>query len=102
MLGASLEGGGAMPIRVRIPTALRGKAEGTTQIEVQAGVVSEALEELETAYPALSPVLRDERGALRPRVSVYVNDRHVRFLQGLETPLREGDEVYVVPVVMGG
>ncbi len=91
-----------MPIRVRIPTALRAKTGGQTRVEVQGGDVGEALQALEAAYPALQPVLRDEEGALRPRVSVYVNDRHIRFLQGLETLLRDGDEVYVVPVVMGG
>jgi MoaD family protein len=91
-----------MPIQVRVPTALRAKTEGTTQIEVEATHVAGALRKLESTYPDLVPVLRDEEGALRPRVSVYVNDRHVRFLQGLETPLQEGDEVYVVPVVMGG
>ena len=69
---------------------------------MEAGDVAEAVGQLESAYPALVPVLRDEEGALRPRVSVYVNDRHVRFLQGLETPLEDGDEVYVLPVVMGG
>jgi len=91
-----------MPVRVRVPTALRTKAEGKTEIEVQANDVAEALQALEAAYPALQPVLRDGGGALRPRVSIYVNDRHVRFLQGLETPLRDGDEVYVLPIVMGG
>jgi molybdopterin synthase sulfur carrier subunit len=91
-----------MPIQVRVPTALRQVAGGTTRIEVEASDVGAALQELEAAYPALKPVLRDEEGVLRPRVSVYVNDRHVRYLQGLETPLAEGDEVYVVPVVMGG
>ena len=91
-----------MPIQVRVPTALRAQAGGQTQITVQAGTVSEALQALEAAYPGLGSVLRDEEGALRPRVSVYVNDRHVRYLRGLETALRDGDEVYVVPVVMGG
>jgi molybdopterin synthase sulfur carrier subunit len=91
-----------MPIQVRVPTALRAKTEGTTQIEVEATDIGAALKELESAYPALRAVLRDEEGTLRPRVSVYVNDRHVRYLQGLETPLQDGDEVFVLPVVMGG
>jgi molybdopterin synthase sulfur carrier subunit len=91
-----------VPIRARIPTALRTKTGGVTEIEVEASDVAEALQRLEAACPDLTPVLRDEAGALRPGVSVYVNDRHVRYLQGLETPLHEGDEVYVVPIVMGG
>ena len=91
-----------MPIQVRVPTALRQVTGGTTRIEVEATDIGAALKELEAAYPALKPVLRDEEGALRPCVSVYVNDRHVRYLQGLETPLQDGDEVFVLPVVMGG
>jgi MoaD family protein len=91
-----------MPIQVRVPTALRAQLGGQTRVQVDAGNVGEALQALEAAYPALRAVLRDEGGALRPRVSVYVNDRHIRYLQGLETPLQGGDEVYVVPVVMGG
>ena len=91
-----------MPIQVRVPTALQQVTGGTTRIEVEATDIGAVLQELEAAYPALKPVLRDKKGALRPRVSVYVNDRHVRYLQGLETPLQDGDEVFVLPVVMGG
>jgi molybdopterin converting factor small subunit len=64
--------------------------------------VQEALAQLMEAYPALHPVLWGDGGSLRPQVSVYVNDVHIRYLEGLETPLAEGDEVYVVPLVMGG
>jgi molybdopterin synthase sulfur carrier subunit len=91
-----------MPIQVRVPTALRQVTGGAARIEVEATDIGAALKELEAAYPALKPVLRDREGVLRPRVSVYVNDRHVRYLQGLETPLQDGDEVFVLPVVMGG
>jgi molybdopterin synthase sulfur carrier subunit len=91
-----------MLVQVRVPTALRQATGGATRVQVEASDVAAALQELEAACPALQPVLRDEQGALRPQVSVYVNDRHVRYLQGLETPLQEGDEVYVVPIVMGG
>ena len=48
------------------------------------------------------PLLRNESGALRPRVNIYVNDEHVRFRQGLQTPLQDGDTVYVMPIIMGG
>jgi molybdopterin converting factor small subunit len=91
-----------MSVQVRVPSALRAVTGGLTAIVVEAGDVAHALRQLEAAYPALAPVLRDERGALRPRVNLYVNDVHVRFLQGLDTPLEEGDQLYVTPVVMGG
>ena len=91
-----------MSVQVRIPSALRTQAGGLTRVEVDAGDVAQALLGLEAACPALTPVLRDAQGGLRPKVGVYVNDVHVRFTQGLETPLQDGDQVYVVPIVMGG
>jgi molybdopterin synthase sulfur carrier subunit len=89
-------------ISVRIPSALRSHTGGATQIELEATTIEQALHGLERRFPALVPLLRDEGGALRPRVSIYVNDEHVRYRQGLQTPLRDGDQVYVAPVIMGG
>ncbi len=91
-----------MAVKVKVPGALRAKTGGANQVEVEAQDVAQALECLQAMFPALSTVLRDESGTLRPRVNLYVNDVHVRFLQGLETPLHDGDRVYVVPIVMGG
>jgi molybdopterin synthase sulfur carrier subunit len=91
-----------MPVKVRIPGALRSQTGGITEIEVVGTDVAQALRALEETFPALTRQLRDEKGALRARVSIYVNDQHVRFLRGLQTALHDGDEVYVVPVIMGG
>ena len=91
-----------MSVRVRIPSALRARAGGPTEIVVDARDVAHALRQLEAVYPALTPMLRDVEGTLRPKVMIYVNDVHVRFRQGLDTSLQDGDQVYVVPVVMGG
>ena len=91
-----------MLVNVRIPSALRSLTGGETQISVQAATVGRALCSLEERFPALVPFLRDEGGALRPRVNVYVNDEHVRYRQGVQTSLQEGDIVFVLPIVMGG
>ncbi len=91
-----------MPVEIRIPGALRAKAGGVTAIQAEVGDVSQAVACLVAAFPALAPVLYGDGGTLRPRVQVYVNDVHVRYLQGGETRLRDGDQVYVVPIVMGG
>jgi molybdopterin converting factor small subunit len=91
-----------MPIRARLPSALTTFAAGHTQIELQAETVDEVLSALEQRFPALVPLLRDKSGALRPRVNVYVNDEHVRYRRGLETPLQDGDVVLVVPIIVGG
>jgi molybdopterin converting factor small subunit len=91
-----------MYVQVRIPSALRTKVDGKTTIDVDADTVDGALRRLEVAYPALAPMLRDAGGTLRPKVMVYVNDVHIRLRQGVDTPLHDGDQVYVVPMVMGG
>ena len=91
-----------MPIRTRIPSALSIYTGGKTEIDIEARTVDEALSGLEQRHPSLVPLLRNESGMLRPRVNIYVNDEHIRFRQGLQTPLHEGDTVYVVPIIMGG
>jgi molybdopterin converting factor small subunit len=91
-----------MPVVVRIPSALRAHTGGTTQINVATSTVEEVLRSLEERFPALTPFLRDESGALRPRVNIYVNDEHVRYRQGVQTPLQDGDTVLVTPIIMGG
>jgi molybdopterin converting factor small subunit len=91
-----------MPIIAKVPSALSSHTGGQTAIDVRAQTVGKVLAALEQRYPSLVPLLRDESGALRPRVNIYVNDEHVRFRQGLETPLQDGDVVYVTPVIMGG
>jgi molybdopterin converting factor small subunit len=91
-----------MPIIVRIPSALRSHTGGTTKVTVQASTVEGALRGLEERVPALTSFLRDESGALMPRVNIYVNDEHVRYRQGVQTALQDGDTVLVVPIIMGG
>jgi molybdopterin converting factor small subunit len=91
-----------MPIRARVPGPLAAHTGGKASLEIEAQSVGEALQVLEQRFPALVPLLRDAGGALRPKVNLYVNDEHVRFRQGLQTPLRDGDTLLVVPIVMGG
>ena len=87
---------------MRLPSALRPHTGGATQLDVQATSVREALQALEQRFPSLVPMLRRQDGTLRPRVNIYVNDEHVRYRQGLQTPLQEGDTVYVTPIIAGG
>ena len=91
-----------MSVRVRIPTPLRSATDGAAELSSEAGTVSSLIEELETRYPAIRGRLRDEAGALRRFVNLYVNGEDVRFLTGLETTLKSGDELSIVPAVAGG
>ncbi len=91
-----------MSVRVRIPAPLRSITEGKSEVTVGVGSVAQALSELETQFPQIRQRLRDDEGALRRFVNLYVNGEDVRFLQGLETGLKTGDEVSIIPAVAGG
>jgi molybdopterin synthase sulfur carrier subunit len=89
-------------VRVRIPTPLRAATDGTAEVDLEAQNVDGVLSELEVRYPAIKGRLRDESGALRRFVNLYVNGEDVRFKSGLDTSLQSGDELSIVPAVAGG
>ena len=91
-----------MSVRVRIPTPLRQVTDGVSEVAIDSPTVSGVLGELEQRWPAIKGRLRDDSGELRRFVNLYVNGEDVRFLQGLETGLRPGDELSIVPAVAGG
>jgi molybdopterin synthase sulfur carrier subunit len=91
-----------MSVRVRIPTPLRSATDGEAELNSEAATVVTLIEELEHRFPAIKGRLRDESGALRRFVNLYVNGEDVRFLTGLETTLKSGDELSIVPAVAGG
>ena len=91
-----------MSVIVKIPTPLRALTGERDRVSTQAATLGGVVEELEGAFPGIRDRLCDEGGSLRRFVNVYVNGEDVRFLQGLETELSEGDEVSIVPAVAGG
>jgi molybdopterin synthase sulfur carrier subunit len=92
-------------VKVRIYGTLRAVVGGVKETEVQVSgpsTAGEILAQLVAAYPALRPkVLRGEN-ELQGGVGLLVNGRSTRFLQGLDTPVREGDEVALFPPIGGG
>ena len=91
-----------MSVMVRIPTPLRRMTGGKDKVEVESSTLSEMVDTLESTYPGFKERLVDENGELRYFVNIYVNGEDVRFLQGLETITKTGDEVSIVPAVAGG
>ena len=91
-----------MSIRVRIPTPLRAATDGVAELQLEAPDVVGVIAALETQYPGIKGRLRDESGALRRFVNLYVNGEDVRFKDGLATSLRSGDELSIIPAVAGG
>jgi sulfur-carrier protein len=91
-----------MAIEVRIPTILRTYTDGAKAVEGSGATLSELITDLEGRHVGLRSRLVDDGGALRRFVNVYLNDEDVRFLSGLETPVKDGDTVTVLPAVAGG
>jgi sulfur-carrier protein len=91
-----------MAVTVRIPTQLRQLAGGASEVSVDGGTVGEALKALDAAHPGFAERLYDERGGLRRFVNVFVAEEDIRFLDGLDTPLADGQTVSIVPAVAGG
>jgi molybdopterin synthase sulfur carrier subunit len=91
-----------MAVRVRIPAPLRAVTEGAAEVDVEGASVADALSQLEGRYPEIKRLLFDDTGELRRFVNLYVNGEDIRFLSGLETDLKAGDEMSIIPAVAGG
>jgi molybdopterin synthase sulfur carrier subunit len=91
-----------MSVTVRIPTPLRKLTNELDVVTSDGGTLIGCIESLDEQYPGLKERLCDEGGELRRFVNVYVNGEDVRFLSGLQTSLKPGDEVSIVPAVAGG
>jgi molybdopterin synthase sulfur carrier subunit len=87
---------------VRIPAPLRKITADQDSVPADGPSLSQCIDSLEASYPGLKERLCDDAGEIRRFVNIYVNGEDVRFLQGLTTPLKDGDEVSIVPAVAGG
>jgi molybdopterin synthase sulfur carrier subunit len=91
-----------MSVMVRIPGPLRRITNGTDKVAVDAADLGAVIEALETQFPGMRERILDEEGKLRYFVNLYLNNEDVRFLDGLGTAVKSGDEVSIVPAVAGG
>lgn len=90
-----------MPVTVKIPTQLRAAAGGEAEIEASGSTVGEVLDSVFDAHGELRERITQD-GDLRRFVNVYVSGEDIRFQEGLQTPIGEGDEVTILPAVAGG
>jgi MoaD family protein len=90
-----------MPVKVHIPTPMRQHAEGKVVVEAKGATVKAILDDLGAQYPALTPKLFDN-GRVRQFVNLYLNDEDIRYLDNLATPVKDGDELAIIPAVAGG
>ena len=90
-----------MPIKIQIPAPLRQHTNGQAVVEVSATTVQESLAALANQFPALAERVM-ENGQVRRFVNVFVNDEDIRYLEGAETVVKDGDTVSIIPAVAGG
>ena len=91
-----------MSVQVYIPTPFRRATNNKDRVEMDAADVRSLLDELEGHYSGLKGLVRNEQGDIHDHVNIYVNNEGIDALQGLETPLRDGDEVSIIPALAGG
>jgi sulfur-carrier protein len=91
-----------MSVKVRIPTQLRTLTGGAGEVSVEGTSVADVLKALDTAHAGFGDRLFDDAGGLRRFVNVFLDDEDVRFLDGLATPVAEGQTLSIVPAVAGG
>jgi molybdopterin synthase sulfur carrier subunit len=91
-----------MTVSVRIPTQLRTLTGGAGEVKVEGSTVGQALQALDAAHTGFAERLFDEDGSLRRFVNVFLADEDVRFLDGLATPVSDGQTLSIVPAVAGG
>ena len=91
-----------MAVKVRIPTPLQRVTNGQGEVTCEGGTVSELLADLERRHPGIKERICDEQGKLRRFVNVFINDEDIRFMKGDQTPVKDGDEVSIIPAIAGG
>jgi len=91
-----------VPVTVRLPTIMRTHAGGQSEVSAQGSTVGEVIEDLLLQFPGTATHLKAPDGGVHKFVNVYVNDEDIRYLGKLDTPVKDGDQVSILPAVAGG
>jgi MoaD family protein len=89
-------------VNVLIPTPLRTYTNGTARVEGAGDSIAEVLDDLNAKYPGIKDRICEDDGEIRRFVNVFVNGENVRKLNGAATPVKNGDEVGIIPAMAGG
>ncbi len=91
-----------MSIKVRIPTPLQKLTQDKPEVLISASTIGGVILELDRAYPGIKQRVCDEQGNIRRFVNIFLNEEDIRFLKKEQTPVKDGDEVSIVPAIAGG
>ena len=90
-----------MAVEVRVPSMLQKFTDGEKKVQIESASIGEMLSTLETSYPGIGDQLMED-GELRRFVNIYLNDEDIRFLDGMDTSLADGDVLAILPALAGG
>jgi sulfur-carrier protein len=91
-----------MPIKVRVPTPLRRFTAGNDEVAATGDSIKAVLQDLERRHPGIGERLLDDKGELRRFVNIYLNGDDIRFLSQLDSKVKDGDDISIVPAIAGG
>ena len=91
-----------MSVTVRVPTPLQRVAGGAKNVKAAGASVSTVIDDLERQFPGFKDRLCEDDGSLRRFINIYVNGEDIRYNQGIDTSVKDGDEMSIIPAVSGG
>lgn len=91
-----------MPVKVRIPTPLRTVTKGADEVTAEGKNIKEVIENLEANYKGIKERICDNDGQIRRFINFYLNDEDIRFMGNQNTPVKDGDQISIVPAIAGG
>lgn len=91
-----------MSVTVRVPTPMRRVSGGAKDVQADGSTVAGVIEDLERRYPGFKDRLCEEDGILRRFINIYVNGEDIRYAKGIDTAVKDGDEMSIIPAVSGG
>ncbi len=91
-----------MPVKVRIPTPLMKLTNNQSELSAEGETIADMLNNLESQYAGIKERICEENGTPRRFINIYLNEEDIRFLDGENTPIKDGDEVSIIPAIAGG
>ena len=91
-----------MAIKIRIPVPLRNLTQGQELVSVEGATIKAAIDSMEASYPGIKGRICDEAGKVRRFVNIYVNEEDIRFLSGIDTAVKDSDDISIIPAIAGG